>query len=963
MKKFAFTDSFVNRHIGPSDTEIKDMLAAIGVDSLDTLIDETIPPHIRLKEPLPQKDGISEQEFLAYIRNLASQNTIAKSYIGMGYYPTVTPQVIVRNILENPGWYTQYTPYQAEISQGRLEALMNFQTMIIDLTGLPIANASLLDEATAAAEAMLMLNAGSKKKHANKFFVDVDVFPQTLEVLRARAIPRGIEIVVDDYASVNLDDEYFGLFVQYPTGSGEIRDYTDFISQAKEKNIFSVVAADILSLTLLKAPGAIGADVCVGSTQRFGVPMGFGGPHAAYFATTEKFKRSIPGRIIGASVDTTGKTAFRMALQTREQHIRREKATSNICTAQVLLAIMAGFYAVYHGAEGLKAIARRIHLLTNLLDQGLHYLEFTQLNSDYFDTLAVKLDNADDVAALRAKAEAKNINFRYDEGNVVGISFGETTTTNDVKEILDLFSAFRDKEFTDGIFEELMENAEEVICDECKRQTPILEHPVFNEYRSEMELMRYMKTLENRDFSLVHGMIPLGSCTMKLNAAIEMVGVTMREFSEVHPFAPENQVKGYMQLITDLKKELAVLTGLPGVSLQPNSGAQGEYTGLMVIRQYHIDRGDTQRNVALIPSSAHGTNPASAVMAGMQVVVVDCDANGNIDVNDLKAKAEKYKDTLSAIMVTYPSTHGVFEQEIVEICDIIHKYGGQVYLDGANMNAQVGLTSPAMVGADVCHLNLHKTFAIPHGGGGPGMGPICTAEHLTPYLPNHPVVKCGGEKGIETVSAAPFGSASILVISLAYIKMLGYQGLTKSTKVAILSANYLKAKLEKNYDVLYSGKNNRVGHELIFDFRNFKRCCEIEVEDIAKRLMDYSFHAPTVSFPVPGTLMVEPTESESKIELDRFVEAMELIRKEIAAVEDGSVPVEESVLKNAPHSIDVIISEEWNHRYTREEAAFPVSWTKTGKFWPFVTRINSAQGDRNLVCSCNYLMEDFKEEA
>ncbi|MBN8545584.1 MAG: aminomethyl-transferring glycine dehydrogenase [Ignavibacteria bacterium] len=956
MKTFEIFDKFEKRHIGPNEHEIKLMLDETGVESVDQLIDETIPAHIRLKEPLPHFDALTENGYLEYLRNAGKKNIIAKSYIGMGYYPTVTPAVILRNILENPGWYTQYTPYQAEIAQGRLEALMNFQTMVSDLTALPIANASLLDEGTAASEAMLMLFANKTNKSATKFFVDIDIFPQTLEVLRTRAIPKNIELVSGDFASTSLDDSYFGLILQYPSGKGEVKDYSDFISKAKALNISSVVATDLMSLALLTPPGEFGADVAVGSSQRFGVPMGFGGPHAAFFACSDKYKRVIPGRIIGASTDSAGNLAFRMALQTREQHIRREKATSNICTAQVLLAITASMYAVYHGAEGIRQIASRIHSFTGLLDLALKDLGFKQTNTTYFDTLHIEMTPAQ-AAKLRTESESLNLNFRWFENGNVGISLHQTTKIMDLIEIISAFTtAFEMNDFKLNL-SELKDLVPEEYSAPFARTSEYLTHPVFKKYHSETEFLRYVKKLENKDLSLAHSMIPLGSCTMKLNATSEMIGITLPEFASIHPFAPAYQVEGYRQIIDDLSAHLADITGFPGVSLQPNSGAQGEYAGLMVIREYHLSRGDLQRNVVLIPSSAHGTNPASAVMAGMSVVVVNCDDHGNIEMEDLKAKAEQNKDVLAALMVTYPSTHGVFEESIIEICEVIHKFGGQVYMDGANMNAQVGLTSPATIGADVCHLNLHKTFAIPHGGGGPGVGPICCAEQLKPFLPSHSVVKTGGENGVTAISAAPFGSALILVISLGYIKMLGSEGITNATKIAILNANYIKSKLDGYYKTLYSGKNGRVAHEMILDMREFKHSAHIEVEDMAKRLMDYSFHAPTVSFPVAGTLMVEPTESESLYELDRFINAMIAIREEIAEIEKGIADVNDNVLKNSPHTQLELMTDDWNHSYSREKAAFPIPSLKAGKFWPTVKRINSALGDRNLVCTCTPIEE------
>ena len=946
--------SFLRRHIGPSEKETNEMLHAVGVDSLDQLIQETIPTQIKLEKELTLDPSMTEKEFLDYIHSVAQKNIVAKSYIGQGYYPTITPPVIQRNILENPGWYTQYTPYQAEISQGRLEALLNFQTMVTDLTGLPIANASLLDEATAAAEAMLMFFHSGNNSTKNKFFVDAKVFPQTLDVLLNRANPNRIEIISGEFANAELDDSYFGALLQYPNSDGEVLNYESFIGEAHQKNIKVVVAADLLSLALLKAPGEFGADVAVGSTQRFGIPMGFGGPSAAYFAAKEEFKRIIPGRIIGVSVDADGNPALRMALQTREQHIRREKATSNICTSQVLLAVMAGMYAVYHGPDGLRDIAETIHLLTVRLETLLHELGFEQSNINFFDTLFINIKDEKTFVEIKSLAEKRLINFRYVKKGAIGISLSEVTTEKDIQEILEIFSEAIGKKTN-----LLSQNIAKKYPPELERTSSYLQHSIFNSFHSETELMRYAKRLENKDISLTYGMIPLGSCTMKLNAASEMLGITHPGFANIHPFAPQSQTEGYQIVISELEKALAEITGFLGVSLQPNSGAQGEYAGLMVIRQYFIDKKEAHRNVALIPSSAHGTNPASAVMAGMKVVVVACDEKGNVDVDDLKKKAEEHKNDLAALMITYPSTHGVFEVRIKEICDIIHANGGQVYMDGANMNAQVGLTSPKSIGADVCHLNLHKTFAIPHGGGGPGVGPICVAKHLVPFLPNHSVVKVGGEKGIHAVSASPFGSANVLIISFGYIKMLGAEGLKASTEYAILNANYIAEKLKPYYKILYTGEKGRVAHEMIFDMRDFKRTANVEVEDLAKRLMDYGFHAPTISFPVHGTMMIEPTESESKKELDRFCEAMILIKKEIEAIENGAADKEDNVIKNAPHTMHVVSSTDWKHKYSREEAAFPSAWVKQFKFWPSTAKVNNAYGDRNLICSCPPV-EDYK---
>ena len=952
MEKINY-DSFVNRHVGVSENDVKKMCKEIGVNSLDELIDKTVPKQIRLKEKLKIDSPLTEAELLSNLESIASQNKVFKSYIGLGYYPTITPGVIKRNILENPGWYTQYTPYQAEISQGRLEALLNFQTMIIDFTGLPIANASLLDEGTAAAEAMLMLYSTRKsnKKNSNVLLVSNKLFLQTIDVLKTRSEPFGIQLRITDVNENNLTDDVFALIVQYPDCNGEIENYTKLFELASQKGITKIVAADLMSLALLKAPAEFGADVVVGSTQRFGVPMGYGGPHAAYFATKEDYKRHIPGRIIGISIDANGNRALRMALQTREQHIKREHATSNICTAQVLLAIMASMYAVYHGKNGIKNIAERINNLTKLLENGFKSLNINQLNKHYFDTLQVDVNSTDLLNRIKKEAEKNEINFRYFDETKIGISISEATTLTDIKDILDIFSKVFGKKFE---FNNVVKNTnqKESIPVSLKRTTEFLTHPVFNTYHSETAMLRYIKSLEKKDLSLTSSMIPLGSCTMKLNASSEMFGISWKAFSELHPFVPSEQAKGYEILINELEKDLCAITGFEAVSFQPNSGAQGEYSGLMVIRAFHKNNGQGHRNVVLIPSSAHGTNPASAVMAGNKVVVVKCDENGNIDVNDLKIKAEQYKDNLSALMVTYPSTHGVFEESIKEICDIVHQFGGQVYMDGANMNAQVGLTSPAEIGADVCHLNLHKTFAIPHGGGGPGVGPIAVAKHLKPFLPNHVFLNVGGEKGITAVSSAPFGSASILLISYAYIKMLGEEGLTYATKCAILNTNYLKSKLEKYYPVLYTGKNGFCAHEMILDCRHFKYSANVEVEDIAKRLMDYGFHAPTVSFPVPGTLMIEPTESEPLSELDRFIEAMISIRKEIEEIENGNTSKEDNVLKNSPHTELKIASDDWKHSYTRIKAAFPVNCVKENKFWPSVARVNNAYGDRNLVCSC-----------
>ena len=964
MNIFEHPDKFADRHIGPGQEDVNAMLKTIGVATFDQLINDTIPSSIRLKEPLKLSNPVTEYRFIENLKKIAERNKVFKSYIGMGYYNTITPAVIQRNILENPGWYTQYTPYQAEISQGRLEALINFQTVITELTGLKIANASLLDEGTAAAEAMIMFHSLRKEKDAHQFFVSEECFPQTIDVLKTRSNPLGIELVIGDHNAFEFNKNIFGLLVQFPSDKGELYDYRNLFKKAIEKNIYIVVAADLLSLALLKPPGEYGADCVVGSSQRFGIPMGYGGPHAAFFATKDEYKRNIPGRIIGASIDSNNKLAYRMALGTREQHIRREKATSNICTSQVLLAIMAGMFAVYHGPSGLKGIAGKIHKLTKVLDKSLRDLGYIQINKHYFDTLHIDLgDNLNQKLVNIIQNATKNkMNFGYFKDGSIGISLNESTDFSNIVDIISVFASAVNKSVSEGVIKDL---GEKVIVDyqvEFARTTVYLQHPVFNSYHSETEMMRYIKSLENKDLSLMHSMISLGSCTMKLNATTEMLGITWPQFSKIHPFAPVEQVVGYKHLIEELEKDLAEITGFHAVSLQPNSGAQGEYTGLMVIREYHISRGEGHRNVVVIPASAHGTNPASAAMAGMKVVVIDSTSEGNIDIDDLKKKVELNKNNLAALMITYPSTHGVFEEDVKEICDIIHKNGGQVYMDGANMNAQVGLTSPAVIGADVCHLNLHKTFCIPHGGGGPGVGPIAVAKHLVPFLPNHSVVALGNEKGIHSVSSAPWGSANILIISYAYIKMMGSEGLTEATKTAILNANYIKAKLESTFNVLYSGKHGRVAHELIFDMRKFKETAHIEVEDIAKRLMDYGYHAPTVSFPVAGTLMIEPTESESKNELDRFCEALLSIREEIREVEAGIADPVDNVLKNSPHTAEMVISDEWKHSYSREKAAYPTAWTRARKFWPAVARVNNAYGDRNLVCTCppvsSYAEED-----
>ena len=953
----SYEEKFEGRHIAPGDADTEKMLQAIGVKSLDELIAQTIPANIRLKAPLNLPAAKSEYAYLNDLKQTASKNKVFKSYIGQGYYEVIVPGVIQRNILENPGWYTQYTPYQAEIAQGRLQALLNFQTMVSDLTGMEIANASLLDEGTAAAEAMFMQYSLRKNETAKTFFVSDELFPQTIDILKTRAEPYGITLQVGDHRTVELSENMFGAIVQYPAGNGAVYNYADFAAKGHEKGIKLTVVADIMSLVLLTPPGEWGADIVVGSTQRFGVPMGFGGPHAAFFATKEEYKRSLPGRIIGVTIDSAGNYALRMALQTREQHIRRDKATSNICTAQALLAIMAGMYAVYHGPKGLKLIAERIHGLTILLSQALTGLGYKQLNDAYFDTL--KFDLGELAGPIHSEALNNEVNFNY-KGSIATISVDETARPEDIETIIRFFAKVKGKTLSDVNITELKNKLQTVIPAGQQRKSAYLTHPLFNTHHSEHEMLRYIKSLEARDLSLCHSMIALGSCTIKLNATTEMIPVTWAEFSKMHPFAPVDQTGGYMQLFDELNRWLSAITGFAAMSLQPNSGAQGEYAGLMVIRAYHNDRGDHHRNIALIPQSAHGTNPASAAMAGMKIIVVKCDENGNIDVADLKEKAEQYKNELSCLMVTYPSTHGVFEESIIEICDIIHQNGGQVYMDGANMNAQVGLTSPANIGADVCHLNLHKTFCIPHGGGGPGMGPIGVAKHLVPYLPGHAVVDIDNGKAIHAVSAAPWGSASILIISHAYIAMMGPDGLTNATKYAILNANYIKTRLQQHYPVLYTGKQGRCAHEMILDCRAFKSF-GIEVTDIAKRLMDYGFHAPTVSFPVAGTVMVEPTESEPKHELDRFCDAMIAIRNEIKEVEKGVADKVDNPLKNAPHTAAVITANEWEHPYSRQKAAFPLPYVAAYKFWPSVGRVNDTYGDRTLVCSCPPI-EDYAFE-
>lgn len=937
---------FQTRHIGPNDADTTSMLKTIGFGSLEELISKTIPDSIRIKKPLGIPSAISEFTYLTELKKTASKNKVFKNYIGQGYYGTITPSVILRNIFENPGWYTQYTPYQAEISQGRLESLLNYQTMVSDLTGLPISNASLLDEATAAAEAMAMIFHHVNKTDViskPKLFVDQHTFQQTIDVLITRAEPIGIEVVVGDYTTASIDNSFFGALVQYPNSKGSVEDHRAFIEKVHAVEGLVIMATDLLSLTLLTPPGELGADVAIGSAQRFGVPMGFGGPHAAFFATKDDFKRGMPGRLIGVSIDAQGNRALRMALQTREQHIKREKATSNICTAQALLANMAAMYAVFHGASGLKNIASRVHLLAQSLSNGLSKMGIAQHNNSYFDTLHI---SGVDTTAVKKAAEAVGVNFFYTNEQII-ISIDETTAVEDINQVLQIFAQVTGKK-AETVTSAQLSTVNYQLAKDLQRTSSYLTHPVFNTHRSESQMMRYIKQLENKDLSLNTSMISLGSCTMKLNAATEMIPVSWPEFGGLHPFAPINQTEGYQQIIAELNDYLCKVTGFTACSLQPNSGAQGEYAGLLTIRAYHAARKDDHRNVVLIPISAHGTNPASAVMAGFKVVVVKCDDAGNIDVADLKAKAEQYKDSLGALMVTYPSTHGVFEETIKDICQTIHDNGGLVYMDGANMNAQVGLTSPGMIGADVCHLNLHKTFSIPHGGGGPGMGPICVNDKLAPYLPGHTAF---GNPALA-VSAAQYGSASILLISYAYIKMLGEVGIRQSTEYAILNANYMKARLEKHYKILYTGKNGTCAHEFIVDLRPFKQSVGIEAEDVAKRLIDYGFHAPTMSFPVPGTIMIEPTESEDKAELDRFCDAMISIYEEIKAIEEGKFDKTDNPLKNAPHTQAVVCDNEWKHSYTRQQAAFPLYYVTLNKFWPSVARVNNTHGDRNLICTC-----------
>lgn len=943
-----FKNEFIGRHIGPNEAETGEMLSKIGIGSLDELIDKTVPAAIRMKNDLDIPEAISEFAYLSQLKDISLQNKVFKNYIGQGYYDTITPSVILRNIFENPGWYTQYTPYQAEISQGRLESLLNFQTMVSDLTALPIANASLLDEATAAAEAMTMFFNALNKDHDHitrgKFFVDERVFPQTKDVVITRATPLHIEVVFGDFSKATITEEFFGALLQYPDAEGNVHNYRTFIENVHATGAYVAMATDLLALTLLTPPGELGADAAVGSAQRFGVPLGFGGPHAAFFATKDEFKRSIPGRIIGVSIDAQNQRALRMALQTREQHIKREKATSNICTAQALLANMAAMYAVYHGPKGLARIAEKTTLLTAALAAKLKAAGVKLGNGSYFDTITVEVADA---AAIHAKAEAAGINFRHVSATKVGISLDETTGVEDVNAILDVFGAGKVTEA------EVIKAASGIPAD-MQRTSSYMLHPVFNTHHSETEMMRYIKTLENKDLSLNTSMISLGSCTMKLNAASEMIPLSWAHWSKMHPFAPIAQVGGYQQIVKELGDYLCKITAFDACSLQPNSGAQGEYAGLLTIKGYHESRGDAHRNVILIPISAHGTNPASAVMVGYKVVIVKALENGYIDVADLKAKAEQHKDNLAGVMITYPSTYGVYEESVKEICEIIHANGGQVYMDGANMNAQVGLTAPGLIGADVCHLNLHKTFAIPHGGGGPGMGPICCAKHLAPFLPSHVNLQASnnGTHGAHAVSAAPYGSASILLISYAYIRMLGKTGVRKATEYAILNANYMKARLENAFDILYTGVSGTCAHEFIVDLRPFKNTAGVEAEDVAKRLMDYGFHAPTMSFPVPGTIMIEPTESEDKAELDRFCDALLSIREEIRAVEEGKADKANNVLKHAPHTQAVITADEWTRPYGRQQAAFPLEYVKLNKFWPSVSRVNNTFGDRNLICTC-----------
>ena len=934
-----FKENFTRRHIGPNSSELNKILSTIGVASVEQLLEQTIPEKIRLKNDLNIPEGISEMEFLKEIKKLSSLNQKFKTYIGLGYHDTFTPSVIQRNILENPGWYTAYTPYQPEIAQGRLEALLNFQTMVCDITKMEIANASLLDEGTSAAEAMIMMynnrSKDQKSTDQNKFYVDSNIFPQTLAVLSTRAKPLNIELIVGDIKELN-EDEFFGCIIQYPGKDGKLEEIDYFLESINNENLKVIIAVDLMSLVLIEPPNPDKIDVVVGTTQRFGIPLGYGGPHAAFFATKEKYKRNIPGRIIGVTKDLDGDYSLRMALQTREQHIKRDRATSNICTAQVLLAVMAGMYAVYHGPEGLKEISKSIHLKAVYLKRSLESIGLQIKYSKYFDTVTVLCDSK----KIKELAAIKKINFCFLSNNEISISVNEKTNMRDLKEIISVFEKFMNKESSIREFPTDIEFINE-------RKSDILSHPVFNSYHSETSLMRYIKSLENKDLSLTQSMISLGSCTMKLNSASEMIPLSWSEWNSLHPFVPVDQAKGYHEVINRLEEYLSEITGFAATSLQPNSGAQGEYSGLMVIKSYLDKKGDSHRNICLIPSSAHGTNPASAIMAGLKVVVINTDERGNIDLEDLKIKVEEHKDNLAALMITYPSTHGVFESEIQSINDLIHQNGGQVYMDGANMNAQVGLTSPKIIGADVCHLNLHKTFSIPHGGGGPGVGPICVAEHLKEFLPSNPLIKTGGDDSLEAISSAPWGSALVCLISYGYIRMLGRDGIRKSTEIAIVNANYLKTKLEKNYKILYSGENGRSAHEFIIDCRDFKKY-NIEVVDIAKRLIDYGFHAPTVSFPVPGTMMIEPTESENLNELDKFCEALNSIYTEIISDDDSK----REMLRNSPHTLKMLTSTDWPYSYSREDASFPKSYLKTNKFWPSVRRVDEAYGDRNLICSC-----------
>ncbi len=972
-------NGFIPRHIGPDEADTKKMLQKIGAESLDQLISNTVPPAIRMNHSLNIPSALSEHEYLKHIKEISLKNKVFANYIGQGYYDTIIPSVILRNVFENPGWYTQYTPYQAEISQGRLESLLNFQTMVCDLTALPIANASLLDEATAAAEAMTMFfNMLNKQDHIEQptFFVDKEIFPQTKDVLITRAVPVGIEIVEGDYKTATIDASYFGAILQYPNDKGSIEDYRDFINKVHAAGGYVVMATDLLALTLLTPPGELGADVAIGSAQRFGVPLGYGGPHAAFMSTKDDFKRSIPGRIIGISIDAKGNRALRMALQTREQHIKREKATSNICTAQALLANMAAMYAVYHGPDGLKNIAKRVALLTQTVADAIEERGFELASNNFFDTIVVKVK---ELAAIKAKAERQLINLRYIDNNQIGISLDETTDVADLYDLINCFENDKDPVSFDIQFDDKFCHLPSALL----RTSSYLTHPVFNIHHSESQMMRYIKQLENKDLSLNTSMISLGSCTMKLNAAAEMMPLSWAHWSKIHPFAPTDQAEGYKYIIDELGRYLCEITAFDACSLQPNSGAQGEYSGLLTIKAFHEANGNHHRKVMLIPISAHGTNPASAVMAGMKVVVVKALSNGYIDVDDLKEKAIQYSNDLAGIMITYPSTYGVYEETVIDITDIIHQHGGQVYMDGANMNAQVGLTAPGLIGADVCHLNLHKTFAIPHGGGGPGMGPICVKEHLTKHLPGHSsdglrltngfndpsdgdrLIQhpSDGDRQTGAVSAAPYGSASILLISYGYIRMLGNEGVKSATEYAILNANYMRARLEGQYDILYTNNNGQCAHEFIVDLRPFKKSAEIEAEDVAKRLIDYGFHAPTMSFPVPGTIMIEPTESEDKAELDRFCDALLSIREEIKAIEEGKADKKDNALKNAPHTQFVVTADEWSHPYSRQEAAFPLFYVTLNKFWPSVARVNNTYGDRNLICSCEPVESYLEAEA